>query len=178
MEDIGGGATEGEEKEDEAGNGTLGSSLLDGDGGRLEGCEGRGVFLNLGLGSEELGGYLGEGVVLDLHVVLEFDLTLTDRLQDDVVVGIDKLSIEATSLVVTGLGLGIEFLVVLQIHTGLTGTIVGDEVLQAGLDRISHRGADDGILIFDVNRNHHRLFINVADDVFINSLHNLGLFFT
>ena len=51
VEDIGGSAEEGEEEEDEADAGAAWAGSLDGYCGALEGGEGRGFFLDLGLGS-------------------------------------------------------------------------------------------------------------------------------
>ena len=177
VEDPDGGADESEEEEDQYHLGTLGTGLLDGDGGTLDGGEGRGLLLHLRLGSKELGRSGVIGVVLQLHLVLEVGLLGTDTLEDQGLVGIDKLDIELTGMDIALTGLTGEFLVVLEIDTGLLGAVVGDELLEALLDTVGHDGTDQRILILDIDGDHHGLLVDIAVDPLVEELDNLGLGF-
>ena len=90
--------------------------------------------------------------------------------------GVGPSRITITGLLIFGLGFAKEFLIVLQIDTGLTSAIVGDELLQTSLHTISHRGTDEGILIGDVDGDDHGLLIDVADNILVDGLHDVGLF--
>ena len=70
VEDVGGGATESKEKEDQTHDSTLRASLLDRNRSTLESGEGRSVFLDLGLSSQPLRGHLLVSIVLQLQLVL------------------------------------------------------------------------------------------------------------
>jgi len=89
--------------------------------------------------------------LLHLHLILEIGLLGLSRLGGDSTVGVGPGRIAITGLLIFGLGLTKEFLIVLEIDTGLTGAIVGDELLQTGLHTIGHRSTDEGILISDID---------------------------
>ena len=153
----------------------LRTGFFDGDRGGLEGGERRCLFLHLRLSSKKLRRYLLVGVVLQLHLVLKISLALPHRLQNDILIGISKLRITLTRLIITRLGLGSYLTVVLQIDTGLTGAVVCDELLQTGLDRVGHVRTNHCILIRDIDGDDHRLLVDIADNILIDGLDNLGL---
>ena len=82
-------------------------------------------------------------------------------------VGINEFSIFLTSLLITFLGLSTNLLIVFKINTNLRCSISRDKVLKAGLHTISHGGTDHRILVGDINRNDHRLLINIADNLLV-----------
>ena len=133
VDDVGSGGEEGEEEENETGLSTLGTGLFDRNRGRLEGGESRGIFLDLRLGQTQLSGNLGVGLILEVHLVFEFGEFATSGLEQNIAVGIDMTGMGAAGLFVTLLGLGIEFLVIFQIDTGLLGAVVGNKFLKVSL---------------------------------------------
>ena len=105
MEDVGGGAQEGEEQEDEAYLGALGAGLEDGHCGALERGKGRGFFLNLHFGLLQLGYHLLVDLLLHLHLNLQLCLFGLATLRSDCPMGVGISGIALTSLLVFGLGL-------------------------------------------------------------------------
>lgn len=151
------------------------TGLLDGYRGTLDGGEGRGLLLHLRLGGDELGRGGVIGVVLQLHLILQIGLLGTDTLEDQGLVGIDELNIELTGMDIALTGLTGELLVILEIDTGLTGAVVGDELLQAFLHAVGHDGTDQGILVLDIDGDHHGLLVDIAVDLLIEELDDTGL---
>ena len=120
---------DGEEEEYENYGGALGTDLLDGHGGGLEGCEGRGLLLNLCLCQLQLGRHLRVCTKLQLHLVLELGLLALLPCEDGMPVGVGIGGTPEAGLFITGLGFLEEFLIVGQVDTSLAGTVVGDEIL-------------------------------------------------
>jgi len=134
------------------------------------------LLLYLHLSLLELGYHLLINLLLHLHLILEIGLLGLSRLRGDSTVGVGPGRIAITGLLIFSLGLTKEFLIVLEIDTGLTGAIVGDELLQTGLHTVGHRGTDEGILVSDVDGDDHGLLIDVADNILVDGLHDFGLF--
>ena len=177
MESPEGGAKEGEEEEDEDNLTLAGSGGTKGDGGTLEGGEGRGLLLHLGLGVLQLGGDGIVGIELQLHLVLQVVELGAHTLEDDILVGIAERGIELTGLVVLTLGLDIELLIVLQVLTGLAGAVVGDELLQTCLDGVGNSGTDEGVLVGNLNGDDEGLLIDITLDTAIDGSGDSGLTF-
>ena len=72
-------------------------------------------------------------------------------------------------------GLTGELLVILKIDTGLTGAVVGDELLQAFLHAVGHQSTDQRILINHIDGDDHGLLVDIARHFLGKELRNTGL---
>ena len=131
------------------------------------------MYLHLGL--LELGYYLLIDPLLHLHLILEIGLLGLGRLGTDPSMGVGIGDIAIAHYIIFGLGLDKEFLIILEIDTGLRRTVVGDEFLQTGLHRVSQCGTDQRILIGHVDGYHEGLLVDITDYILINGLGNIGL---
>ena len=75
----------------------------------------------------------------------------------------------------TVLSLCIDLLIVFQIDSCLTGSIVGDSILETQFHRVGHCGTDHGILIGHLDADDHGLLVNFADDLLIQRFYDTGL---
>ena len=130
MEAPGRGGDEGEEEEDQENLFTARTSFFDWDCSILEGGESRRVFLYFHFGLLNLTGQLPTDATLNGQFVFQFRLFLTNGLQESLLVAIGKTGIFFRHLPETFLSFFIKLLIIFQIDTRLTGTVVGDGLLK------------------------------------------------